>query len=260
MTEDPFYASDDDQELTETQEESLALREYAGLSLDGFRSMGLRELTTLVIEKTMLTKVILRELARSPRHHDPAAGETLIRAYREGRAEPWLTAWFLPLVQAEGGYAVAREILLAAPGAQAEEYAASAMLSFDRHAACSDLLDIVLEDKAHLRSRRYARMALSGLSDHRIIPTIVDAVRGGRVGRARAAAVLRGQPLTTEQLVSWLDSKDDPMANVAFDVASSQARIELSLAKAMQAALLAGRIEINRGERRNIEERLARLL
>ena len=259
MTDDQSY-SPGDEELARLQEDSRAVLQYAGVKLDDIRRMDLNELMQLVIEKPMLSKVVVFELGRRPRKPDPVAGETLIRAYREGRAHGWLTALFLS-VGAEGGYEVAREILLDAPLLQAESHATSTMVAFDRNRACSDLLEIICDDKAHARSRRYACEALRGLNDDRIAPRIVDAVRGGRLGQARAQAVLRGQPLTMEQLTSWLDATDDPMTNVAFDVACLRLeRLGPALAQTMRAALLAGRIDISQTEREKIEERIAKLL
>ena len=64
-----------------------------------------------------------------------------------------------------------------------------------------------------------------------------------------------------EQLTSWLDATDDPMTNVAFDVACLRLeRLCPALAQTMRAALLAGRIDISQTEREKIEERIAKLL
>ena len=95
------------------------------------------------------------------RESDPAAAELLIVAFAAGNAPAWLTAYLLGQIGEACGYAIARSILLAAPGQMAENYAAIAMVRIDREQALIDLAELL--NTAPQRASREA--AASGLAE-----------------------------------------------------------------------------------------------
>jgi hypothetical protein len=87
-------------------------------------------------------KKIGDELAALPPDSDSA--RHLMKAYRNGSCQPWLTAFLLGWIGDPVGYDTAREILLSDAGSSSASYASVAMAKMKIGSAYSDLRDVLM--------------------------------------------------------------------------------------------------------------------
>lgn len=227
-----------------------------GVTLDDVRRMSLVDLAGVVAAHPCLVDVVLLDLEQRPRSPDPAAGRVLVRAYRERRADGYVTATFLRWMPAEGGYEVAWEILRAARTAGDGCRAASAMVFHDASAACAVFLELICDEAADPGLRRCIALTLSQMEDSRIAPAIFERVRTGRLGPVRGASAIQWRPLETDRLIEWLGMEDGAVANLAFDVIRRHRYFDVddAVAQAVRMALDAGRLTLSEAEREHFEQ------
>jgi hypothetical protein len=239
-----------------------ALGVAPGVTLDDVRRMSLVQLATFLVTYPRLDFVVSLELQRRPRTPDPAAGRVLVRAYRAQRLDGYRTATFLASMPAEDGYEVAAEILRGARGAHGEwgagPPAADAMVVHDAFAACVVLFELICDETAPRGLRRGIALTLNAMRDARIVPAIFEAVRAGRLGPVLGAAAIQLHPVETDRLVEWL-GLEDGAANLAFDVIRRHRylAVDEAVARAIRAALDAGRLRLSASERERFEQGLA---
>jgi hypothetical protein len=230
-----------------------------GVTLDEVRRMDLGQLATFVIAHPRLDDVVSLELGRRPRSPDPAAGRILVRAYREGRADGYLTAQFLASMRAEDGYEVAAEILRGARDPHgawgAGRPAAHAMVVHDALAACPVFLELICDETVHPGLRRCIALTLNGMKDARIVPAIVEAVRAGRLGPVVGAAAIQLHPVETDRLVEWFGTEGGEVAALAYDLVRRHRYLQVdeAVADALRAAHEAGRLKLSEAERERFE-------
>jgi hypothetical protein len=233
-----------------------------GITPRQLQAMSSIELVDLAVADHPAFKDVAAELER--RDADPAAAAAVVDAYRDGRAPPWLVAVLLGRVRAQEGYAVAREILLAAPGLLAESYAGPAMARIAGAAAREDLIDIMMSG-ARLASRKGAAYGLGALEVDGIAPTLLEAVKAGRVPRSTAGHIVGALPDAMPTVLAWLAGSDEIAEAMAVDAAFSLSAnvggiTDTTLARAVRGALDARRVTLAPSIRKMLEERIAPLL
>ncbi len=209
----------DDDDASWTHEE-LVRRKYGpvGVPPGALRHTSLADLVRLVVERGSMVKIVLKELDQRPRPPDPAAGKALIRAYREGRVGGWTTAVLLPRLRVDGGYEVAADILRSARNLDEGSSAAGIMASRDAASACAVFLEVLLDETSRSLLRRCAAIALRGMGDPRIVPTILEAVRAGRLGPVRGASAIDADTLDADVITGWLGASDPALATFASEL------------------------------------------
>ncbi len=160
----PPSSDDDASSLTAVEERFW--REFGpeGVPSGALGRMSLADLVRLVLERNPMVKIVLKELHQRPRLPDPAAGEALIRAYREGRVNRWITATLLGCVRVDGGYEVAADILRSAQNLDEGSKAAGVMASQDPASACAVFLEVLLDETARSLPRRCVASALRAVA------------------------------------------------------------------------------------------------
>jgi len=160
------------------------------------------ELVEKVLSNDALFKLAARELeSLSP---DLRAAEVLIEAFRGGRAQPWLTAYLLGCIGHEAGYAVVREILLAAPRSLAESYAGVALAKIRGAGAFEDLAALLTEAPQRV-SREGAAYGLRELGGPAAMAAVAAAGRDRHIKLDVAASILAAS-VTAELVLELLDS------------------------------------------------------
>jgi len=214
-------------------------------------------LVELAIADHLRWKQVAAELGLRP--PDPLAATALIADYRAGRSPAWLTAHLLGVLRAPIGYAVAREILLAAPGLLAESYAGPAMAKIAGAAAFDDLLGI-MRDGPRLKIREGAAYGLHILQRAGTASIMLQAVVDKRIRRHTAAFIIARQADVLETVIEWLGSEDELIEALAIDVGSSllaeNAAPSAELAWAMRRTLDAGRSKMAPSARTRLMKRL----
>ena len=135
--------------------------------------MGSLELVRLSVESNGMVKLVALELRRRPA--DAAATELVVALFRARQAPPWLAALLLGSVRGPEGYAVAREILLSAPGLLAESYAGPAMARILGRSSRPDLVAILCGDWPK-RTCEGAANGLAELHDPEVVDDVLRAV------------------------------------------------------------------------------------
>lgn len=219
-------------------------------------------LVELAATKPTAFKQIGSELTR--RSADPTAADALIDAYRSGRMPPWLAAYLLGCVRAPRGYAVAREVLLAAPGHLAESYAAAAMARIAGADAHDDLVDLMMAAR-RLRSREGAAHGLGDLGRAGTAALMLRAVQADRVRPRTAGVIVARLPDAVPLLLQWLGTDDDLIEQMAVHaaaslLASSAGSPDLTLARAIRRTLDAGRVKLAPRTREVLLERISQAL
>jgi len=129
------------------------------------------ELVKSAIEDIRLFKRVGRRLEALP--PDEVAAIELVRAYHEGKAEPWMTAYLLGCIAHISGYDTAKAILLAHPGLLAESYAGIALARMAGANAYDDLRSIMLNHD-HPKTRRGAAYGLAHMREPRAIGDFIE--------------------------------------------------------------------------------------
>lgn len=146
-----------------------------GITIEDLRRMDLVELASLAVARPTSLGVLTLELMRRPRRPDPVAGQLLLRAYREGQADSWLTASLLTRMPAEGGYAVAVEIL------------GGACRTGDPLRAGEDAMSALGTEQGDVSNLAFEIIRIRGYSNAQRI--LVHAIRAARnAGRLRLSA------------------------------------------------------------------------
>jgi hypothetical protein len=242
-------SSDDDASWTAGEERLWGKFGPEGVPIGTLRRMSPADLVRLVVEHNWTVKMILRELDQRPRPPDPAAGEALVRAHREGRVGGWVTAVLLHPLRVDGRYEVAADILRRARNLIEGPEAAGVMAAQDPASACAVFLEVLLDETARSLPRRCVAIALRGMRDPRIVPTVIEAVRDGRLGPVRGASAIDADTLDADAIIGWLGASDRAVATFASELVRRRLAFDDSIARAVRCAVEAGRIEAIDGER-----------
>jgi hypothetical protein len=187
----------------------------------------------------------------------------LDQAYREGRAQPWLTAYLLRSLRHESGYALAREILWAEPGNLAESYAATAMARMKGKQALPDLIE-ALHNAKRIRAREGAAYGICELGDESLVSVLLEAARAKRIRKRCPAGLVASLPRAEERLLEWLASDDKVRQEVAlyacFSLCASGSLRNALLVQAIDRALQSQLVPIAPHLRRMLEERIRALV
>jgi hypothetical protein len=198
------------------------------------------------------------------REPDDQTARVVVEAYEAGRAPAWLTAYLLGCLRGRVTYALVRGLLESAPGLSAEVYAGVAMARIAGMGARGDLLDLMRHGQ-HRRSREGAAYGLGELRDPTVAPSLVAALREGRIERLCAGSVIASLRVPGAELAAWLRSPDEVERTAAIDaVFHLSAQLgglrDAPLARAAREALRAGTVRLSPSTREMLEARLASLL
>jgi len=136
---------------------------------------------------------------------DPGATHALIEALRDGTAPAWMVAHLLGCSGHDDGYAVAREILVSAPGCLAESYAGVALAKIRGSGALDDLVSLLTEAPSKV-SREGAAYGLQHLGGAVAARAVAEAGRDGHIKPNVAASVLAAVPSSGQHVLDLLDS------------------------------------------------------
>ncbi len=237
-------SSDDDASWTASEERLWAAFGPEGVPLGALRHMSLADLVGLVVEDNSRVKTVLKELRQRPRPSDPAAGNRLVCAYRQGRVDGWVTSLLLRPLRVDGRYEVAADILRGARNLDEGSNAASVMAEQDAASACAAFLELLLDETARSLLRRCVAISLRRMRDPRIVPTILEAVRVGRLGPVRGASAIDADTLDADAIIGWLGASDRAIATFASELARRRLAFDAALpgSAQQQVTLTRGRV------------------
>ncbi|MEO0531619.1 MAG: hypothetical protein AAF266_13750 [Planctomycetota bacterium] len=150
---------------------------------------------------------------------DADAARTLVAAYEQGHAEPWMTAYLLGCIGHEAGYDTTREILIGGHRQLSESYAGVALALIGGAAAYDDLRSVVFSD-AEGKIRRGAAYGMVKLKPPSVFDDLLDAHDQKLLPRSDVASHLSKCGISDGQLLQLLN-QGEPRQRLALGVVSS---------------------------------------
>lgn len=173
------------------------------------------ELVERAIRDHATFKAAIASLRERPT--DDRAVETLLEAYREGRAPAWLTAVLLGALRAEAAYDFVRNMLETMHGQMVESYAAGAMVEIRGERAQPDLVHIAWH-ASDGRTRQAAAGAIRGREKR---ATLLALSRAGRIDPLSVSFSLARDGVDETWLRELLSSDADVDLRIGTEVLSS---------------------------------------
>lgn len=176
------------------------------------------ELVTDAVADRRSFKDVGRKLEELP--PDAEAAKTVVAAYGNGQAEPWMTAYLLGCIGHEAGYDTTRAILLGGYRQLSESYAGVALALIRGAAAYEDLRSVVFSE-AEGKVRRGAAYGMVKLKPPGIIDDLLDACDQKRLPRTDVAHHLSKCEVPDARLLKLLLGQSERVQRLALGIIAS---------------------------------------